>query len=134
MTDTVLRVIIGAAVALACALIAAMWQFFRSRSRRTKKMAIFTAVGLVALVVAYAVARHQWLNRIRTGPDPRLEQMADFTESNRGRIETLGKRLAGLRALVAKDGWLPQGEQTHEGEDQPALVFWTHDLVGQADG
>ena len=127
--NAVSRAILGAATAAACVLVFASWRFFRSRSRRTKKVAIMSAIGLAAIIVAYAAVRQHLSKRIRPGEDPQLQNVAHFVQSNRGRITSWDKRLAAIRAMVVQDDWLPQTEQTHKGDGAPALVFWVHELT-----
>jgi hypothetical protein len=60
-----------------------------------------------------------------------VKAVAEFVESNRGRIETFAKRLDAIRALLQKDDWLPEGEKTHQAANQPTVLLWAHLLRGE---
>jgi hypothetical protein len=131
MTRHVLRVIIWAAVVLTFLLVGAVWRAFRGSSRRAKKAAVFTAIAIVGLVVAYGVAREYMRKGYRASYEQELKAVGEFVEGNCDRIELFAKRLDAIRALVQKDDWLPEGEKAHHAADQPTLLLWAHLLGGE---
>ncbi|MFC1805364.1 hypothetical protein ACFL09_00090 [Planctomycetota bacterium] len=133
MSRALLRVIIWVVVALACVLLGALWRAFRGSSRRAKKGAVVIAIAMAVLIVAYGVVRKQLSKRYRPSQELELQAVAEFVEGNRNRIELIAKRFDAIRALLGKDDWLPEGERTRRGTDQPTVVLWAHQLRGGED-
>ena len=131
MPSFLLRPVIWADVALAVALIVALWRLFHSGSGKTRKIVVASVIGVALLIIGYAVARRQMRKSYSGHWEEQLETVAAFVETNREQIEQFAGRLDAIRSMVERDGWLPEGERTYQAADPPAMVIWTHQLRGE---
>jgi hypothetical protein len=130
MSDAVLRAVVKVCVVLAFVVLASLFFFIRSRSRKAKLWLLAAVVGLVLAFVAL------WtIDRIRSwGPSPeharKIEALEDLVRDRPDQIEKVRGKIATLTGLVAGGNWLPAGDLACPREESEATLYWAFQLRG----